>query len=400
MKKYLKRALSLSAVTSTILISILGCSKDNDINSYQGNNHIVLKANSSQFIKNDGVDEILIDVLLVKTVNKDIELEFKLENNLIDGQEQLEIRDSKVVFKAGEKKAQLTIKSKAKATIGEKKDILLNLLRNNSQISLESPLTITLQPLQKFEQLTGEQIKLLDTYKSKGLNLYPLMGEVSLEGTVIYFGNGSLETMYNRKVSTIKGVSVFTLSEKATAEKPVLKMVSNAMGLESYLYTLFRQLTIEDKEYWNNEGQNAPPAPKKIMELIGLSPSSAESFQLSLDNIEIDLESKKISFIELSSYNNEINIVNFTYTYSAWERLKKLIEANNPIAIENSEQGGTVNPAEYLNTDNILEDVYPGNQSIWKASTAKLSDQSLSFDFLMGHSGAGNYITVSVKYVF
>ena len=399
MKKYLNRALSLFAVTSVILISILGCSKDNDINSYQGNNHIVLKSNSSQFIKNDGVDEILIDVLLVKTVNKDIELEFKLENNLIDGQEQLEIRDSKVVFKAGEKKAQLTIKSKAKATIGEKKDILLNLLRNNSQISLESPLTITLQPLQKFEQLTGEQIKLLDTYKSKGLNLYPLMGEVSLEGSVIYFGNGSLETMYNREFQPLREL-VFYLSEKATAEKPVLKMVSNAMGLESYLYTLFRQLTIEDKEYWNNEGQNAPPSPKKIMELIGLSPSSAESFQLSLDNIEIDLESKKISFIEPSSYNNEINIVNFTYTYSAWERLKKLIEANNPIAIENSEQGGTVNPAEYLNTDNILEDVYPGNQSIWKASTAKLSDQSLSFDFLMGHSGAGNYITVSVKYVF
>jgi len=381
-----------------IMFVFSSCSKDNN-NEFLGDNKVFLLTNHIQSVKNNGEDELLIDVQLVTALKQDLHLEFELVNHLFEENALLEIDPPTLIFKAGEKKKQLKIKSLPNVPLVNSQEVILQLRANPAAPTLEAPLRITVFPMTAIEQLSQKQIALLDGYKEAGLDLYPLMGNIPVESKVFFPGGGNLISLYQKKELTIQGNTLITLSEHATATKPVLKMVSNAMGIENYLYNLFRQNTIDDKEYWNNDSPLAPPSPKKIMELVGLSQSSSEVFEVALDSIEIDLKTKKVSYTSHKTIDSSpFQHVGFTYSYSAWDRLKKLLDANNPIAVEHSSMGGSIDPAIYLDNENISMDEYAVQDGNWKPASATLDDKTLSFEFPLGHYNMADYIFFSIQY--
>ncbi len=399
MKKTLQKNIFVLTAFLITISSFFACSTEDNANGeFLGENKIVLIPQTSVFIKDNSTDETVIDIHLVKAVNTTIKLKFALQDNVFENTKLLEIEDPIIEFLPGQKKAQLKVKSTSRKVITKPTYISLVLVENNSTLNLEKHLQFTLQPLSATDELTPKQIELLEHYKSKGLDLYSLIGDVEMTGTIYFPGDGNLDALYNKKTIQINGITTFTLSEKATAEKPVLKMTSNAMGLESYLYKLFRDLTIDDLVFWNNQGPYAPPANKNIMELIGLTRESKETFEVMMDDIEIDLNTKEVSYIGKGKdfYGEEITIIPLTYRYSAYERLQQFINDKNPIAIESIENGANINPAAIINNEDIKEDNYENDT--WSESTAMLSNDKLSFKFIMGHSQAGGYINITVDY--
>lgn len=399
MKYLLKRNFLLLTTFLLSLVSLIACSmEDNASSEFLGENKIVLIPQTSVYLKDNSTDEIIIDIHLVKSLNTPLKLKFALQGNILGDNKILDIENPTIELLAGQKKAHIKIKSSSRKLITETTNISLLLIENNSSLNLEKNLEITLQPLTPTDELTPKQIELLELYKSNGLDLFPLIGDVEMTGTIYFPGDGNLEALYDKKTIQINGITTFTLSEEATVEKPVLKMVSNAMGLESYLYRLFRDLTIDDLVFWNNQSPDAPPANKNIMELIGLTRESKETFEVILDGIEIDLNTKEISYTGKGEnfYGDEISIVPLTFKYSAFERLQKLIDEKNPIALESIENGANINPAAIVNNEDIENDEY--ENETWAETTAHFSKDKLSFKFIMGHSEAGGYINLTIDY--
>ena len=57
---------------------------------------------------------------------------------------------------------------------------------------------------------------------------------------------------------------MITLSENATADRPILKMIDNPMGITSFLWEIYRKETVEN-EFWIFEGSKYV----SMMEAIG-----------------------------------------------------------------------------------------------------------------------------------
>lgn len=377
-------------------IFITSCANDDTVDGgFDGENKIVLKAVNTLSMQDNATDQLEIEVLLISSLPETLELEFALSNNNVSDKIIAEIVNPKIILTPGEKKAVLTIASKTNRVLTEATKIQINMIKNSSSLKLEKPLEITVTPLRNVENLTPAQIELLDGYKKRGLDLYPLMGEVDVTGEINFPGNEYFLPLNQPELIPITGKTVITLSDKATVEKPVLKMVSNPMGIEAYLYSLFRAITIDDEEVWT-----AQPASQAIMELINLTPDSQESFLVTLDDIEVDLKTKKVYFLGKSKdmFGSEYTIVPFGFEYSAWNRLKALIDSGDTYATENYEMSGwMINPAYSINQSDITKDPYMNDT--WIESKATLTDDMLQFNFIMDYEyNAGGYIQFKVEY--
>jgi len=396
MKNIFFKGFSLFASMLLGALTVISCSSDdNSKRVFDGDNMIVLKAMSTLSMQDNSEDKIVIEVLLITALKEQLDLEFQLTDNVIDGKVIAELDNPKVSLEPGQKRALITISSKTRMAITENAVMKLELVRNSSKVNLEKNLELLITPIERVVDLTAAQVELIEGYKKLGLDLYPLLGEIDVEGMINYKGNEYLTPINAPAKIPVQGKTIITLSEKATADKPILKMVTNPMGIEAYSYYLFRELTINDKEFWTNQ-----PAPMAIMELLNLTSSSNESFTMSLDGIEIDLKTKEVNIIGAGedSFGNPITVVPFKYEYSAWNRLQKLLKQGNAIAIENNEQGGSVNPALYLNTGSILEkdDEYKNNT--WNKVETKLTEDKLSFQFIIDHYQASGFITFNIEY--
>jgi hypothetical protein len=338
MKNKLLQKLAILTTVVLTTISFTSCSSDDSSDGgFDGENKIVLKAVNNLIMQDNSTDQLEVEVLLITSLSETLDLEFALENNTVNDKIIAEIVNPKITLASGQKKAVLTIASKTNRVLTEAAKIQINLIKNSSSLKLEKPLEITITPLNTVENLTPEQIELLEGYKKQGLDLYPLMGEREVTGEINFPGNEYFLPLNQSKLIPVTGKTVITLSDKATAKKPVLKMISNPMGVEAYLYSLFRAITIDDEEIWTTQ-----PASQAIMELINLTPDSKETFLVTLDGIEIDIKTKKVNFLGKGTdmYEDEFTIVPFEFKYSAWDRLKALVDSGDSYATENYEMGG------------------------------------------------------------
>ena len=143
------------------------------------------------------------------------------------------------------------------------------------------------------------------------------------------------------------------------------------------MYSVLRAVTVEDTEYWANEEMQYNQA---LMKTISWNADSEETFSMSLDNISFDSEGA-ISFLGTgyNQYGDEITIVPFSYSFSAYDRELAAIENHK---WEPTEEGAdaTANPAYHLNNEDISDDFLEvGN---WKESSAGISeDGTLVFRF-------------------
>ena len=129
---------------------------------------------------------------------------------------------------------------------------------------------------------------------------------------------------------SFEGKSMITLSENATADRPILKMIDNPMGITSFLWEIYRKETVEN-EFWIFEGSKYV----SMMEAIGYD-MSKEVFSVVLDNLELLPDEGTFSFVgpTLNLWDEEIESLPFEYSFTAWERWKKMADEGGTILVQ------------------------------------------------------------------
>ena len=251
--------------------------------------------------------------------------------------------------------------------------------------------TLTIKPDSDIPVLTAEQQKLIEGYKQNlNIDLTKILGKVKVETKVTFNDDDKIDINDNKDTRSFSGVTIITLSEKATADKPVLKMVSNAMGMAAFNYEMLRKRTVEDTEYWTQT-----PHGKAVMENINYD-YNKEAFTMTLDGIEVNPADMTLKFTgsKVDLYGEEITTVPFDYTFSAWDRLKAMADANKSFEVDEGDTrtnvpvqeiidgGGSLNPYSFFdNTDVVADGEATDYKNIYVAPTGKIDFTSGKMTF-------------------
>ena len=391
-------------VLLTAAVASTACNEEK-ATGYSGTNKIYLSAenNNAVIVESDNTP-LKVEVTLTSTVETATTLNFRLED---DTQELLSLEGNPVTIAAGEKSATFQVVSNVKNLLTESTYITVGIdaAQLPAGMELAEALRIRVNPNPAVPELTEEQKALLAGYKEKyGVDLTAFLGVMKCQTTLNIPGNGTTNEFSTPKTEEIPGQTVITLSEESTAEQPVLKMVDNPMGLTEHLYWVFRQNTIDDDEYWNSTDEDyASPSNKKLMEIIDWTPTSEETFNVSLDGIKCTNLSATSADLDIlgeveDSYGDPMTVVPFSYSFSAWDRQKKLLDEGDAEMQEIYDQGGIANPAYYLFSSSVDEDGY-GNKT-WLESKGHIDFEKgeMTFQFLIDHAYAYDYTIVHVTY--
>ncbi len=318
-----------------ILVVLTGVTACSDVKDYSSHfhNYIQLSVQGNSALNEDDTFPIKVNILLANTPQQDVSVLLELNGN---NNEVLRLEQPRIDFKAGEKTAQVEIYSNQKGILNQQQVVTLKVKSytdNNMEAWNEQDIIV--KPNKEIPELTEEQKLLLDGYKAKwGLDLSQFMGKLKCS-TTITFNSGDYGNLYDDKdVKTYEGNSIITLSPKATAERPMIKIISNPLGMNSFLWEMMRRCTVENP-IWNDNENN--PEPIAILKAINYN-NSNEVFEVSLDELEIVPSEQNIKFIKpvMTSPANEefgteatwLNVIPFDYHFSAWERFKEMAEAN------------------------------------------------------------------------
>lgn len=393
----MKKIVFFSVVCLSFITFFNSCSDDDDKSEYGGTNEVFLSTVSTTTLNDEEGAELQIKVLLTNRVKEATSITFGINNNLINGIEIVKLSEPTIQIKAGEREGRITIKSNGKNLLTNVMSTEITLISSSlKNLTLNKPLSILIFPKIGMPELTEHQRVLLEGYRNDGYDISKWIGLIPVRVKIAFPGEGSIDAFTLPYVKEFNGQTMITLNESSTPTEPILNMISNAMGIESYLYDIFRQATILDEDFWTRQ-----PAPQISMNLVGLDASKPEIFKLALNNLKLNLKDNTIDFISIRKniYDEDISIVGFDYSYSAWDRLLALIQAGNQNAIEADEQGGSLNPAKYLNQSSTIDkDEYKGNNWIKPQSRFNLSTGEMSFIFNMDHLNAGDYIKFEVTY--
>ena len=347
---------------------------------YEGINYIYLssKEGKTTIYEND-TTALVVEVMLTATLEENLALTFALTGT----EGVLTIEGNPVVIKAGEKTGSFNIvsnnanllKESANYTVALSADVVLP-----ENVELKEALAFVVTPVVVEEQNpTDEKTALLNAYKeATGIDLTKYIGLVNVSTVITGTDPDSGEPLEPR---TVNGKTLIELSESATAEAPVLKMATNAMGIEDYMYQILRSVTVDNDDYWY--GEYTMPCYDALMTAINWSKTSEEVFSMSLDGITFGAEGD-IEFLGqgLSQYEDEITIVPFDYSFTAYDRELAAIESGelDPSADPEWMYDATANPYYHLNCDDITEDWFEmeGN---WIEASASVSETALTFTF-------------------
>ena len=354
------------------LLSLAGCEETG--NDFTGTNSIYLetKDGKTTLFETDS-EPLTVEVMLTKALEEDLQITFELAGP----EGVVELSGNPLTIKAGEKTASFSVvslnanvlESSATYRIG-----ISSLLPEGVQ--LKEPLQFVVSPMTS-EALTDEQKAILEAYKTtSGVDLAKYIGAVNVTAVVTGTNPDTYEPL---DPQTITGKTVITLSESATAEKPVLKMLANPMGIQDYMYNILRSVTVDYADWyleWASESYAT------LMNTINWSSTSEEVFEMTLDGISFDSD-KNIDFLDtyLDEYDEECVRVPFEYSFSAYDREVAAIEARliNPSEDDEWAFDATANPNVHLNNSDIMEDWFEcGN---WIEPSASVSDTELTFTF-------------------
>ena len=377
----MKKILFFSCIAAALL-SFVGCEETE--NGYEGTNYIYLESEGGKTTLIGSTDDpITLNVNLTTALADDLTLEFT-----IDGPENvLTVTGNPVTIPAGSKAASFTIGVSSIDGLSEITDFTVALSADAvlpEKVAFDSSFNFSVVAVD-VPEITEQQQAIIDAYKSStGIDLSKYLGVVSVN-TVIT--GTDMETGEILDPQEVKGKTYIVLSETATAENPVLKMIINPMGIQDYMYEAFNSATIEN-EYWV-----AYPNSTTLMESINWNDPAQETFSMSLDGITLN-QDKTVSFLGtlIDTWEDERVTVPFAYEFSAYNREKEAT-ANGTLGFERTdgdEDGeieldeSTSNPDYHLNLydtteEYILEEEYEGET--WVKASATISETSLSFTF-------------------
>lgn len=391
----MKRIMMFGCVIAA-LAGFTACNDDNTGNGgYEGINYIYLSTQEGKTtLYETDSDPLVVEVMLTAALEEDLSLNFALTGTegvvTLDG--------NPVTIKAGEKTASFNVVSNnanvldaaANYTVALAGDVVLP-----ENVELKEALAFVVSPM-TLEALTDAQKAILEAYKtSTGVDLSKYIGVVNVSTVITGTDPDTYEPLDPR---TVTGKTLITLSESATAEAPVLKMLTNAMGIEDHMYQILRSVTVDADDYWY--GEYTLPCYATLMNTLGWSKTSEEVFTMSLDGITFGAD-KSVEFLGdgLSQYEDEITIVPFDYYFTAYEREKAAIADGSldPSADPDWAYDATADPYYHLNCDDITEDLYEGGN--WIEASASVSDSALTFTFCVyGCYLDGDYTRIVATY--
>lgn len=361
-----------------LLTGFSACSSSDNDGDKPMTNYVSISAEGNNIINEDDDDEVKFNILIGNTLTADATINLSLEGN---DDNVATLSSSTISLKAGAKTASFTVKSNKKSLL--KSDRVLTVKATFSDANMKTDgkaVTLTIKPDSDIPVLTAEQQKLIEGYKQNlNIDLTKILGKVKVD-TKVTFNDDDKIDINNKDTRSFSGVTIITLSEKATADKPVLKMVSNAMGMATFNYEMLRKKTVEDTEYWTQM-----PYGEAVMENINYD-YNKETFTMTLDGIEVNPDmSLKFTGSKVNVYDKEITTVPFDYTFSAWNRLKAMADANESFVVDEGETktkipvqdiidgGGSLNPYLFFdNTDVIADGEETEYKNIYVAPTGKI----------------------------
>lgn len=362
-----------------MLTGFSACSSSDNDGDKPMTNYVSISAEGNNIINEDDDDEVKFNILIGNTLTADATINLSLEGN---DDNVATLSSSTISLKAGAKTASFTVKSNKKSLL--KSDRVLTVKATFSDANMKTDgkaVTLTIKPDSDIPVLTAEQQKLIEGYKQNlNIDLTKILGKVKVETKVTFNDDDKIDINDNKDTRSFSGVTIITLSEKATADKPVLKMVSNAMGMAALNYEMLRKKTVEDTEYWTQM-----PYGKAVMEHINYD-YKKEAFTMTLDGIEVNTDmSLKFTGSKVNVLEEEITTVPFDYTFSAWDRLKAMADANQSFVVDDGDTrtevpvqniidgGGSLNPYSFFdNTDVIADGEETEYKNIYVAPTGKI----------------------------
>lgn len=417
-----------SAAAILLACSAVSCKDDNGADEPATKTHIYLgTTDGSTSLAEDSEQPITVEVALSAAAKEALTLDFEL---IGDAAAALELDGNPVTIGKGETTGTFSVKSRQTGMLTEAATatFAINGL-DASKYDLLENLTITVLPGAAAATLTPEQKALLDGYKETlGIDLYPWMGNVALTGSIEFPGSGTRDPFVAPATITLNGQTLFTLGADATEDTPALDMTANPMGMTEYLHKSFRQLTVEDKEYFDNADADYSV---RLMRLLNWSDASAETFAVTLPGLKItslDPATKKASVefvvegdnLVLDSNGNPIHDdindfdltydfsydrVPFEYSYTAWDRMLALIEGRNPDALELM-SSMLSHPAQYLGISSVLTDDWEideeedGVRNLYTEPKGEIdfANGTMTFEFPFDHADQYGYSRVKVVY--
>ena len=372
-----------------MLTGFSACSSSDDNDGKQMTNYVSISAAGNNIINEDDDEEVKFNILIGNTLTADATISLSLEGN---DDNVATLTPSTVALKAGAKTASFTVKSNKKSLL--KSDRVLTVKATFSDANMKTDgkaATLTIKPDSDIPVLTAEQQKLIEGYKQNlNIDLTKILGKVKVDTKVTFNDDDKIDINDNKDSRSFSGVTIITLSEKATADKPVLKMVSNAMGMAAFNYEMLRKRTVEDAENWTQM-----PYGKAVMENINYN-YNKETFTMTLDGIEVNPADMSLKFTgsKVTMYEEKITTVPFDYTFSAWDRLKAKADANESFVVDEGETktkvsvqdiidgGGSLNPYSFFdNTDVVADGEETDYTTIYVAPTGKIDFTSGKMTF-------------------
>lgn len=362
-----------------MLTGFSACSSSDNDGDKPMTNYVSISVDGNNIINEDDDEEVKFNILIGNTLTADATISLSLEGN---DDNVATLSSSTISLKAGAKTASFTVKSNKKSLL--KSDRVLTVKATFSDANMKTDgkaVTLTIKPDSDIPVLTAEQQKLIEGYKQNlNIDLTKIFGKVKVETKVTFNDDDKIDINDNKDTRSFSGVTIITLSEKATADKPVLKMVSNAMGMAALNYEMLRKKTVEDTEYWTQM-----PYGKAVMEHINYD-YKKEAFTMTLDGIEVNTDmSLKFTGSKVNVLEEEITTVPFDYTFSAWDRLKAMADANQSFVVDDGDTrtevpvqniidgGGSLNPYSFFdNTDVIADGEETEYKNIYVAPTGKI----------------------------
>lgn len=345
-----------------MLTGFSACSSDNNDGDKQMTNYVSISAEGNNIINEDDDNEVKFNILIGNTLTADATINLSLEGN---DDNVATLTPSTIALKAGAKTASFTVKSNKKSLLKSDRVLTVKATFSDSNMKADGKaITLTIKPDSDIPVLTAEQQKLIEGYKQNlNIDLTKILGKVNVETLVTFNDDDKIDINDNKENRSFSGVTIITLSEKATADKPVLKMVSNAMGMAAFNYEMLRKKTVEDTEYYTQT-----PYGQAVMENIKYD-FNKETFTMTLDGIEVNAD-MTLSFTDKKTtiYEEEITTVPFDYTFSAWTRLKEMADAGKSFIVDDGDSktetpvqniidgGGTLNPYAFFDNIDVVAD--------------------------------------------
>lgn len=378
------------------IVSLASCSESADSNE-QMTNYVTLSVEGESAMTEDNEDGLVVNVSMAYSLDHDVSVQLALTG---DEKGAVKLDKNTVTLPAGKKTASVKVVSN-KANVLLTQEVVNVVVASCPDANMKAldakGVVLTIKPNAAVPELTAEQLALIKGYKDNlGIDLTKVLGIVDVTTTVTY-GNDDKDAENNGNDTRVfNGKSVITLSDKATTDKPVLKMISNPMGMESYMYDRLLRCTTEEPDGYFD----ADPINTALLSVVNYN-KSTESFSAVLDNITLNTDGT----LNFTAVEDDKTIVPFEYNYSVWTRINEMANAGNTVNVNEGstyveysikdllEQYSTFCPAKYLGNTDISIDAYGATPSNFVSPSASydFNNNAMSFEFSWDY-GNGSYL--------